>query len=234
MSDLGEDVPAERMIFDLIGWNYAAYIPTVNLDILPATQVFNMRHPLDRIRNIEASAERGKFVSERSADEWGTVTDYSPSHRFDMHRLNGPEDNREYYGFQGITSDFALRHAREWFHRQGVRNATVRIIKYYSHQQRMSTTWKSFMLHRREELSALKRELREFHRRYQARSHPAILMLEEVDIAGERIMAHDDQTLTEVILPAFDNLPLRINFWEGEHDYHQDIIRILKRMGARI
>ena len=232
MSDTGEDVPAERMIFDIIGWHYAAYIPTVNLDVLPAIQVFNMRHPEDRIRFILASAERGKFFSERSGDEWGTVTDYTPSHRYEMRRLNGSEDDVEFYSYRGNTNNFALRHAREWFHRQGVRNATVRTIKYYSHQQRMTTTWKSFMLHRREELSALKRELREFHRRYQARSHPAILMLEEVDIEGARIMAHDNQTLTEVIMPAFDNLPLRINFWEGEHDYHQDIVRILRRMGA--
>jgi hypothetical protein len=229
---LGHDM---RMIFDLIPYRYVLIIPTCSINLLVHTRAFELRGKGDRIRYIKAFKSVGQHLVERKSDGFGSITTYAPKRLFEVDFVNGNPDDVTFYAKEEERGDpFKLSDVRFWFHNNGAPDAMVKKIQFYSDHYGLTTTWESLMLHRHFDQSGWKKMIVEFHKKFHAKVHPAALSLRYADIRGDKIPTHDPESIKKHILPTFASYaPMEIiDLQEKDRDYHDNLVRMLKAMGA--
>jgi hypothetical protein len=218
---------------DLLGFKWAFVIPTCSLALLVQGRCFEQKHPKDRLVFINAKKFKGLHVIDKMVDEIGVRRLISSPESYETNYLSAPKDPNEFY--ENLASEYGpsitLRTAFTWVRLQGFSDAIVHRLIYYWDKIGLWTDWKLLMLHRPPQKSAWKREIRDFHKKYGVRAHPAFLMLSEAHIPSNPLPVHDEGTIVNYIGPLLKDTPaLGVDFSSKEQEYHQWIEDMISRI----
>lgn len=231
-----EEILPERTIIDMLGYTWAYAIPTASLTLLARTHCFKKKHHQDRLVFINASKMKGQHIVDKLVGMIGRRKIFSVPEKLEMDYLGATtKDPQEF--FRDLKAHYAsaeleLDQARAWVILQGFSDAIVHELHYYFGEHELLTCWECLMLHRSLRTSAWKREIREFHKAFGVRAHPAFLVLKRAHILGGEMPVHDKAFVEKHLVPMMRDTPAQgVNFAEKEQDYHQWVAKMLEKSG---
>lgn len=234
-----EEILPERTIIDMLGYTWAYAIPTPSLTILAKTKCFEKRHHLDRLVFINASKMKGLYIVDKLVGMVGRKKIFSAPEKVELDYLGATtkdpqeffQDLKAHYG----TTEVTLDQARAWVVLQGFADAIVHELQYYFGEHDLLTHWERLMLHRTLKKSAWKREIREFHKEFGVRAHPAFLVLKRAYIGGLEMPVHDRERVEKYLAPMMRDTPAQgVDFAKKEQDYHEWVAKMLERSGIEL
>jgi len=234
-----EEILPERTVVDMLGYTWALCIPTVSLTLLTNIHCFDEHHHQDRLVFINAAKMKGLHIVDKLVGWAGRRLIYSSPEKLELEVLSAVtknprkfyEDLKAHYGTTKIT----MAEARAWVRLQGFSDATVSELHYFYGENELLTQWERLMLHRSLRLSTWKKQLRDFHREFGVRAHPAFLVLKRAYMFGVEVPVHDKRIAEERLAPLLRNtFPLAVDFAAREKDYHEWVAKMLERAGVTI
>jgi hypothetical protein len=234
-----EEILPERTVIDMLGYTWALCVPTVSLTLLNNIHCFEKHHHQDRLVFINAAKMKGLHIVEKLVGWAGRRIIYSPPEKLELEVLSATtkdpkkfyEDLKAHYG----TTEITVREANAWVRLQGFSDATVSELHYFYGESQLLTIWERLMLHRSVLKSAWKKQIRDFHRDFGVRAHPAFLVLTRAYLAGLEIPVHDKRLADEHLAPFLRNsYPLPVDFAEKEKDYHEWVAMMLEKTGLQL
>jgi len=238
-SDEEEEILPERTIIDMLGYTWAYVIPTASLTLLARTRCFEKRHHQDRLVFMNASKTKGLHVVDKLVGMVGRIKKFSAPEKVELDYLGATtkdpqeffKDLKAHYG----TSEVTLDQARAWVALQGFSDAIIHDLHYYFGENELLTCWERLMLHRALKKSAWKREIRDFHRQFGVRAHPAFLVLKRAYFANLEMAVHNRELVEKFLAPMMRDTPAQgVDFAKREQDYHDWVAKMLVRAGVTL
>jgi len=234
-----EEILPERTIIDMLGYTWAYAIPTASLTLLARTRCFEKRHHQDRLVFINASKTKGLHVVDKLVGMVGRIKKFSAPEKIELDYLGATtKDPQEFFKDLKVhygTTEVTLDQARAWVALQGFSDAIIHDLHYYFGEHELLTCWQRLMLHRALKKSAWKREIRDFHRAFGVRAHPAFLVLKRAHLYGAEMPVHDREQIERYLAPMMRDTPAQgIDFAKKEQDYHEWVAKMLEKSGIQL